>query len=334
MKILICSHLFAPSVGGIESMSGTLAHAWQNLGHEVRVVTTTPGSNSVEGVLVIRNPNFRTLWRETRWSDLCFHNNISLKWAWSPLVARRPWVVTHQTWMAKANGTVGWQERAKKLVIALGRSVAISEAVAAHISGPSSVIPNAYDEAVFFGKTAGPPRDLDLVFVGRFVSDKGGDLLLRALGRLAERNVRPRLTMIGDGPERVRWYQLAAELGLGDQVRWTGALQGADLAQEMRRHTVMVVPSRWAEPFGIVALEGAACGCLVLGSSAGGLKEAIGPGGATFTNGDETELVESISRSLKGEVRCDSKLVELHLRAHRAEAVAGRYLELFKEVMR
>lgn len=315
-------------------MSATLARAWQNSGHVVRVVTATPGPKTVESVSVIRNPNFWTLWRETRWCDICFHNNISLKWAWSPLVARRTWVVTHQTWIAKANGAVGWRERAKRLIIRCGRSVAISSAIAEHVSVPSTVIPNAYDDAVFSASPENFSRDRELVFVGRFVSDKGGDLLLRAVGGLAAKGLYPRVTMIGDGPERSRWFRLAKELGINDQVRWTGAIQGVELAEELRHHMIMVVPSRWAEPFGIVALEGAACGCLVLGSQAGGLKEAIGPCGTTFSNGDQVELAESLTRCLNGEVRRDAKLIDSHLRAHRAEVVAERYLKLFREVVR
>lgn len=56
----------------------------------------------------------------------------------------------------------------------------------------------------------------------------------------------------------------------------------------------MVVPSLWDEPFKIVALEGIACGCVVVGSKGGGLKDAIGPCGLTFDNGDVAGLTAQL----------------------------------------
>lgn len=334
MNILLCSHLYAPSVGGIETMSATLARAWTSLGHTVRVVTTTPGANEVGGVPILRNPSARDLWRESRWCDLCFHNNISLRWAWAPLVTGRPWVVAHQTWLKKADGSVGWQERLKRFLLRFGHSVAISSAIARHLPYSSITIPNAYEDGLFSAPVSESSRDREVVFVGRFVSDKGGDLLISALSLLAQRGVRLNLTMIGEGRERKRWVQLAEKSGVADQVRWIGALQGESLVNELRQHEIMVVPSRWAEPFGIVALEGAACGCVVVGSEAGGLIDAIGPCGVTFTNGDVDGLASALTHVKGGGGRCSEKQAKAHLKAHQSDAVAGRYLRLFEEVVR
>ena len=55
--------------------------------------------------------------------------------------------------------------------------------------------------------------------------------------------------------------------------------------------------SRWAEPFGIVALEGIACGCAVVGTALGGLPEAIGPCGLTVPNADTSAMGRAL-RSL------------------------------------
>jgi glycogen(starch) synthase len=331
LKILICSHLYAPSVGGIETMSLCLAQAWRARGHAVKVVTTTLGPDEVDGIRILRNPTAWVLWRETRWSDVCFHNNISLRWAWAPFVAFRPWVITHQTWLAKADGQVAWQERMKRGLLRSARSIAISAAVEAHLPGPATVIPNAYDDTVFFMPSPAVERDQDLAFVGRFVSDKGGELLMSALQILAKNNLRPRLSMIGKGPERERWEKLAEVSGVSDQVRWVGELGGSALADELRRHRALVVPSRWAEPFGIVALEGAACGCVVVGSSYGGLKDAIGPCGETFPNGDLHAFSETLKRVLEGKFIADCALIESHLRKHRLGVIADRYLSVFVE---
>jgi glycosyltransferase involved in cell wall biosynthesis len=65
----------------------------------------------------------------------------------------------------------------------------------------------------------------------------------------------------------------------------------------LNQHRILVVPSRWPEPFGIVAVEAIACGCVVVGSVEGGLPEAIGPCGLTFPNG-ETEALAGVLQQL------------------------------------
>ena len=77
-------------------------------------------------------------------------------------------------------------------------------------------------------------------------------------------------------------------------VRLTGELLGK-LVEELNSHKIMVIPSLWEEPFGNVALEGMACGCLVLASYGGGLPDAVGKAGLTFKRGSVEDLVKKLS---------------------------------------
>lgn len=334
MKILIGSYLYAPSIGGIETMSALMAAEFRARGHNVRVVTLTANPMAVAGEErdVLRRPSPAALRAAVRDCEVYWQNNCSLELL--PLAAlwRRRWVVTHQTWLTKADGRTGWRENVKRLVLRRATGVAISRAVAAQVPKVAAIIPNCYDDAVFSPPATEAGRDGDLVFVGRLVSDKGADGLIDALALLAGEGLRPKLTLIGAGPEQERLQARVAAAGLAAQVRWTGALQGAALAAELRRHRVQVVPSRWAEPFGIVALEGAACGCVVLGSKAGGLPEAIGPCGGTFANQDVRAMADLIAAALAGSLRIDPTARAEHLRRHRRAAVADAYLRLFAEV--
>src|SRR2546423_11563028 len=110
------------------------------------------------------------------------------------------------------------------------------------------------------------PRNKELVFLGRLVSDKGADLLLMSLAKLKAQGLTPKLTVIGTGPEECSLKQQSVRFGIDGQVSFVGAKIETDLAQLLNEHQIMVVPSRWQEPFGIVALEGIACGCIVVGS--------------------------------------------------------------------
>jgi len=94
------------------------------------------------------------------------------------------------------------------------------------------------------------------------------------------------------------------------------------------------VPSRYQEPFGIVALEGIACGCVVVGSEGGGLREAIGPCGLTFPNGDASALARCLAQLLRDDesVRALRRPAAQHLLRFRRAKVAGEYLRLMRSL--
>jgi len=337
MKILLGSHAFAPAIGGIESCSLALAREFIRLGHEVQVLTQTPRQAPADdhGLDVIRKPKRSELFRVVRGCDVFFQNNVSLQTMWPLVFVRRPWVVCTQTWLLNPDSSVGWGNQLKRQALRWATNVYISRAVRDHVGYPGHLVPNPYDSTTFrlFPEIA---RQRSLIFLGRLVSDKGVDLLLQALKQLKDRGMSPSLSIIGNGPERNALESLSAFLGLDGQVTFYGAIQGEKLAAFLNRHRCMVIPSRWAEPFGIVALEGIGCGCMVVGSNDGGLAEAIGPCGITFPNGDVPALANAIERILtKSSLQegCLSQR-EKHLKQFTAETVAGRYLEIFDSLVK
>jgi len=337
MKLLIYTPAFLPQVGGLEINTANLAREMARLGQEVTVVTTTPGPGEDDPAYrVVRSPSPRELLRWTRWCDVFLQQNISLRGLWPLLLVRRPWVVSHHSWICRSNGRIAWQDRLKRRLLrhAAG-SIAVSRAIAEDLATPSVVITNAYRDDLF-RLLPGVERTRDLVFVGRLVSDKGCDLLLDALALLGERGSRPGLTIVGEGPERPRLAEQAARLGLADQVEFTGTRGGEELVGILNRHRILVVPSRYKEPFGIVALEGIACGCLVVGSSGGGLGDAIGPCGLTFRNGDTAGLVEILDRLLRGDPVSRDLLQRApdHLAGHLSHKIAQSYLRVCEEAFR
>jgi glycogen(starch) synthase len=332
MKIVLASHHFFPNIGGIEGISMLLARGFVEKGHEVIVITQTPYDKEDDFPFrVLRAPSPSQLFQAVKWCDVFFHNNISLQTIWPILLLRRPWVVAHRTWIARNDGSLGWQDRLKRFLIRFATGISISQAVADHISSPSTVIGNPYRDDLFF-EIPGIERDLDLVFLGRVVSDKGLDLLIDALGVLKSRGLTPSLTVIGDGAEVDPLKARAQTLGIDTQVTFVGAKRGEELTRLLNRHRIMVVPSRWKEPFGIVALEGIACGCVVVGSEGGGLKDAIGPAGVTFANGNVQQLTELLDGLLKDPSQLKRYRDEApgHLASHRSDAVVKRYLQVIE----
>jgi len=335
MKILISSYVFHPSVGGIESVSKILAEKFAGAGNEVHVVTQTPdGEIAGANYRVTRRPSIPQLIKLLRWSDLFLQNNISLRSLILAVLLKKQTLVVHQTWLLNTRGEVTWNNRLKRALLPRVTNVAISKAVADQISGHSFVIGNPYDDAMF-RLLPNVAREKTLVFVGRLVSDKGVDLLLQTLKLLQNNNLFPDLTIVGSGPEENNLHKLSSELALDRQVTFAGQKSGVALAEILNRHRIQVVPSRWAEPFGIVALEGIACGCLVVGSEQGGLKEAIGPCGLTFENGSASALAAQLTRLLT-EPDLQSKLRQgaaEHLAKFHADQIVAAHLRLMRKLV-
>ncbi len=330
MRILISSHLFAPSIGGIEQVSGILAAEFSRVGHEVRVITETPAnSEEPQPYAVFRKASRKVLFGLLNWCDAYLQSNISLATLWPALLRRKPTLIVHHTWISRPDGRQGWQDRAKLQATRwVRKNLAVSRALAASIPAECGIVPNPYRDDIFV-EEPNVNRDRDLVFVGRLVSDKGADLLLAALGELAKVGRQPTATIVGSGPEEAALREQCRGLGLGKSVEFAGSRTGAALGALLNRHRVLVAPSRWQEPFGIVALEGLACGCAVIGSEGGGLADAIGPCGLTFPNGDVSALAGRISRLLTDETLRQQFRTHAgaHLARHHQRAVAEVYLQ-------
>jgi len=338
MKILMSSHFFHPSVGGIEEVSRVLALELVRSGQEVRIITSTRENGDVQFPFeVIRAPGARELIRQVRWCDVYFHNNISLRTAWPLLFVRRPWVVAHHTWiMRHTYDREGWRDKIKHHVIRMARNIAISEPVARHVvRAPSVVIGNPYRDDLF-RELPGVDRNLDLVFLGRLVVDKGVDLLLAAMALMKTKGAIPNLTIIGDGPEREALERQAEALGITSQVTFAGTVTGEDLVLLLNRHKLVVIPSRWQEPFGLAALEAVACGCVAVVADCGGLPDAIGPCGVLFKHEDIHSLAERLEELMLkgGRIQKFRVGAEEHLRKHLAENVAARYLSVLQDAAR
>ena len=115
------------------------------------------------------------------------------------------------------------------------------------------------------------PKEKIVMYVGRFVREKGIQLLLNSASTILAKEPNTKFVIVGGGNRErfekfVRWY------GLQDKVLFTGFMANRSLHQLFRCADVAVFPSLY-EPFGIVALEGMAAGAAVVTSDAGGLKE-------------------------------------------------------------
>ncbi|OUL19793.1 glycosyl transferase family 1 [Nostoc sp. RF31YmG] len=335
MRILIYSPSFYPKIGGLETIIFTLAHEFFYQKHHVKVISQTPAKDSKKFPFeIIRQPTKKQILQLTNWCEIYFQGCVSLRGLWPLLFVPRPLVVTHQTWYRCTDGSVDWQNQLKYFVTRFATNISASQAIAQQIPAPSSIIPNSYREDIFY-EIPNISRNQELVFLGRLVSDKGANLLLKALAQLKSKRLTPRLTIIGSGPEESQLRQQANDLEIVEQINFAGVKVEHELVKLLNAHQIMVVPSLWEEPFGIVALEGIACGCVVVGSEGGGLKDAIGACGVTFPNGNLERLTQILFDLLIHPEKLTTyrEQAKSHLARHTSKAVAKAYLEVIEGII-
>lgn len=153
---------------------------------------------------------------------------------------------------------------------------------------------------------------LRLLCAGRLVPQKGVDVAIDALTQLVDRrpSLDPRLTVLGDGPERSELEDRARRADVGDRVVFLGNRPHDEVATAMAEHAIVLVPSRptsdgWVEAFGNVAAEGIATGAAVIASDIGGLPEATAGRGVLVEPNDPRAVADAILRLVDGTTPAD-----------------------------
>lgn len=344
MKILFLSHKFYPDIGGIEVNSEILADHFSKAGAEIHLATWSVASGAETKNFpfqVIRNPGAFQLIKEHKWADVVFENNPSLRLSWPLIFLRKPHVIAIHTWINRGSGKISFRDKLKlKWLKRADAVIAVSRLLKDGTFSEATVIENSYDDQLF-RRIEEVKKNRDFVFLGRLVSDKGADMAIQLIQMLKEwyrkqnGSEQISLTIIGEGPERKHLEDLVQQLRLNNYVKFTGALSGEALVKCLNKHRYMLVPSRWKEPFGIVALEGIASGCLPIVSDGGGLPEAVGPAGLVFERNNIHSLFEKVVHLMEDpeqEKEIRSHFQE-HLMKHTSKVVSDRYMEIIKKSM-
>jgi teichuronic acid biosynthesis glycosyltransferase TuaC len=170
-----------------------------------------------------------------------------------------------------------------RFVHAVSRPLARDIAHFAELGDRLRVIPNIVQDDVFtLAPTDTEQLPNRLLFVGLIRRVKGLDVLLDAMRILADRGLDVRLDVVGEsvfGSYR-KDYEAArrqvAALGLDGRVAFLGGMEPADVARELWRSRLLVVPSR-RETFAAVLAEALACGRPVVATRCGGPEDFVVP---------------------------------------------------------
>ena len=235
----------------------------------------------------------------------------------------RPWLTTmhateygrHQGWVQNApQSEIHALERAMARradhVITCSRYMRSHVAAVFGVPPPRiTVIPNGIDprdlEPVDGDLTGlrgrfAAPNDLLVLLVGRLVYEKGFHLALDALAPVVRRLGNVRFVVAGTGTAEAELKRQSRRLRLTNRGTFLGWVGDDTLHSLYRVADLCIVPSIY-EPFGLVALEAMASGCLCVVADTGGLREVVPDDrtvGLRFPSRDSEALGEIIEQVL------------------------------------
>ncbi len=113
----------------------------------------------------------------------------------------------------------------------------------------------------------------DFLYVGELRAAKGIDTLIDAIALISQGSTKPRLVLVGSGPDEAKLIEQAIARGVGEQVTFVGVKAAREA---FRLGRTLVVPSR-AESLPYIVLEAAAAEIPLVATDVGGINEIFGP---------------------------------------------------------
>ena len=329
MKICIWSPLYPPDVGGIEFCMQRLARDLIKRGHQVLVMAgqgtqispelTTDGHIEIRKYEIrqaLESHDIRALHRIQRsireevdqfqpeLDHLAFGGPVPMSFVYlrTPSLNRPLVLSTHGSMRGLNSGSTTMlrrmTDRAQK-IIACSQSAEQSLLASVPDCGPKSLF--LYETLDRSKLPISPFPDTPcLLFLGRLVRDKGPDIAIEAFRSIHATYPSTKLIIAGDGPERNALEKQIQGLGLQDSVQFIGEITQQQVPHIIDSATMLLVPSRYEEAFGVVAVEAAQRKRPVIGSDTFGLAEAIRDGetGILVPMEDSESLATAVKKVL------------------------------------
>lgn len=350
MRIALVSDVYLPRLGGIEVQVADLAHHLRGAGHEVRVVTATPGEplDGVSRLLPpVRLPAPINPWAgpalraELAAADVVHvHLGVVAPFASHgariALAARRPTVVTWHSMFGAV--PLPYAARWRGWVAAGAVPTAVSAIAARNVQAltgpevPVTVLPNGIDVSDWAHPNAStaPPLTADdpvrMVSAIRFARRKRPLQLIRlalAIRALVPPQRRLELVVAGAGPLLSPARKRVRALG-ADWIELPGRLTRPDLARLYHRSHLYLSPAQ-LESFGIAALEARTAGLAVAGMAGSGITEFVRDGVEGVLAPDDEGLATAVADLVNDQGRLGQ--MTAHNRGTPPEQEWGRVVE-------
>ena len=171
------------------------------------------------------------------------------------------------------------------LVLAPSESI-IGQILSYNSSKRIEVVPNAVNVSLFRNvsperaesvrKTLAPDGNPVLIYTGRIAKEKNLEMMLKAFRLLLEKsgNIKPKLLIVGDGPELEKLKRDAFEMSIAEDVVFTGAVNHGDIPVYLNAADVFLMTST-TEVKPVSLLEALAAGLPVIAVDACGTRDTI-----------------------------------------------------------
>ena len=241
--------------------------------------------------------------------------------------------MTPQSWAIMMAQHHLWRRNMDAFDALVTTSRVMKERLEAEGVGPCRIIPNGCSERQPRPPLGNEPR---LAYAGRLSAEKGVDTLVHAFKRVSEKVPRLRLGIVGDGPQRADLQELVGRLGIGDKVDFSGALGVEEMECRLDSAWIQAIPSKWDEPFGMVAIEAMMRGTAVVASDGGGLRDIVRKGtGVLVPPGDDTAWSKVLRELLTNRERCEAMGAagrEVALAEYTVDRSVGRVVSLYEDL--
>lgn len=140
-------------------------------------------------------------------------------------------------------------------------------------------------------------NEFNILWAGRMDAWKNLHILLAACAKLKQKGLKYNLSLIGDGPEKMRLQALTKDMGIQNEIQFYNYVSQDEVRELMQASHVYVLPSTSQEGWGAVLNEAMSEGCAVIGSTGAGASRILikdGENGLLFPTGDSTALAEKL----------------------------------------
>lgn len=325
LKIILISDWYLPRIGGTEMHLHDLAVRLAREGHEVEIITSTPGEKETDGIRAHRLdaplfPGIGLVWTRAAFTQIksilankgcdvvhCHGNVVNPVAYGSVYLCRQLGIPAVITWksilgvytplMRVANSAFGWSQWPAVFS-------AVSEAAAKDIKSivgdnPVHILPNGIDAGQWKNEPARrDPKEIQIVSVMRLTRKKRPLALIKMLPKILAQipgDLRLKVKIIGEGDKRRALEKLIAELSLENIVELTGRLSRQAIREIFSRSDIYLCASKW-ESFGIAVLEARCAGLPAVALESGGVKEIIQNGREGLLAKTDSEMADHVIR--------------------------------------
>lgn len=366
MRILELPAYFTPHIGGIESIVHSLSKEWVKLGHHVKVVTSSIGSdmadefmdgiavNRAGAVTIFDNPVALTLIPEilldSERFDIAHIHHPHPFWIYFSSLACR---LRRIPYVFHMHGREIIYPRLMNIPAKVYNTLFLNSVMkhaAKIMTHTQKVIPQSEYMKKYSAKIVHIPHGVDLLYDPRnevrenFIFTVGVrdykrlDVLIKAMPFILKK-VDTKLLIAGDGPEKAHLLRLVQDLKLTCDVKFLGYVSDEQKYDLYSKAGVFVLPSPTImESFGTVAFEAFSMKCPVIITSGAGIsevfeKENIGVVVQPFDPKDMAEQVINVLKNKRLAKRLGEQGYKIITERYRWEDIAKQYLAVFEGVV-